>query len=252
MTPTINNNWYETFFSGLNCEMWTKAVTADWTNQEVDFLISALNVQPGAALLDIPCGFGRHTLALATRGFSLTGFDISTEFLQALNQQAAAEQLPVQIIQGNILTTEITGVFDGAYCLGNSFGYVDYDGMNIFVKKVSAALKPGARFIINSGMVAESILPNFPKTGHYVLDELTMDIRNAYNVEDSCMLTELTYAKRNQTEVHHFKHYVFTLSEIKRLLAKYGLRTTNVYKSTEKQLYQFGDQQLYLVAEKSS
>jgi uncharacterized SAM-dependent methyltransferase len=149
------------------------------------------------------------------------------------------------------LTTAINGPFEGAYCMGNSFGYVDYDGMDLFVKKVAAALKPGARFVINSGMVAESILPNFAKTGHYVLDELTMDITNSYAVGDSCMMTKLTYTKAGHTEVHHFKHYVFTLSEIKRLLARHGLTTINVYKSTEQQIYLLGDQQLYLVAEKS-
>lgn len=251
MNPIINNNWYETFFSGLNCEMWTKAVTADWTNQEADFLVDTLHIQPGVTLLDIPCGFGRHALELAKRGFRMTGFDISAEFLQALNERVETEQLPIEVIQGDILTTAINGSFDGAYCLGNSFGYVDYEGMNVFVEKVAAALKPGARFVINSGMVAESRLPNFPKTGHYVLDGLTMDINNSYAVGDSCMLTELTYTKAGHTEVHHFKHYVYTLSEIKRLLARHGLRTIDVYNSTERHVYQFGDQQLYLVAEKS-
>lgn len=251
MNTTINNNWYETFFSGLNCEMWEKAVTPEWTTQEVDFLISELNVLPGAALLDIPCGHGRHTIELAKRGFNLTGLDLSTEFLQTLTRQIATEQATVRVIHGDILTTKIDGTFDGAYCLGNSFGYVDYDGMNTFVEKVAAVLTSGARFVINSGLVAESILPDFPKTGHYPLDGIAMDIRNKYVVGESCMATELTYTKAGQTEVHHFKHYVYTLSEIKRLLAIYGLQTVAVYNSTEKLPYQLGDKQIYLVAEKS-
>ncbi|MVM32035.1 methyltransferase domain-containing protein [Spirosoma sp. HMF4905] len=251
MNISIDNEWYETFFSGLNCEMWEKAVSAEWTTQEVDFLLSTLAVQPGAALLDIPCGYGRHTVELAKRGFTMTGFDISVEFLQLLRERIKAEQLAVQVIQGNILTAEIPGSFDGAYCMGNSFGYVNYEGMAVFVKKVAATLKPGSRFVINSGLMAESILPNFPKTGHYVLGDLTMDISNSYVVEESYMATELTYTKLGQSEVHYFKHYVYTLSEIKRLLERYGLRTIAVYNSTEKQNYTLGDRQIYLVAEKS-
>ncbi len=251
MNTTIDNKWYETFFSGLNCELWERAVTPEWTTSEADFLISTLNVQPGATLLDIPCGHGRHTVELAKRGFSLTGIDISAEFLQTLQKQIDAEQLPIQVIHGNILTTEIEHSFDGAYCMGNSFGYVDYEGMNVFVGKVAKVLKPGARFVINSGLVAESILVNFPKTGHYVLGDLTMDISNSHSIDESCMATELTYTKAGRVEVHHFKHYVYTLSEIKRLLAKHGLRTIAVYNSTEKDAYQLGDQQMYLVAEKS-
>lgn len=251
MNPIIKNEWYKTFFRGLNCEMWTKAATPEWTTQEVDFLLSELNVQPGSALLDIPCGHGRHTLELAKRGFCLTGLDISAEFIQTLTKQMSATALPIQLIQGDILTVDIVGQFDGAYCLGNSFGYVDYDGMNVFVKKVAGALKPGARFVINSGMVAESILPNFPTTGQYVLGDLTMSIRNGYDIEDSFMVTELTYTKADRTEVHWFKHYVYTLSDIKRLLKQHNLHIVAVYKSTEKLDYQLGDQQMYLIAQKS-
>ena len=250
MTIDINNEWYVNFFSGLTCEMWEKAATTEWTKNEVDFLIDTLAIKLGDHILDIPCGFGRHTIELAKRGFRMTGIDISAEYIQKLNEQVDAEKLPVQVIQGDVLTTKPGHSFDGAYCLGNSFGYVDYAGMTAFVKNVADALKPGAHFVINSGMVAESILPNFPKTGHYVLGDLTMDISNSYVVGESYMATELTYTKESRSETHRFKHYVYTLSEIRRLLASCGLRTIAVYNSTEKQDYQLGDQQMYLVAEK--
>lgn len=250
MNTEIKNEWYEDFFSGLNSEMWERATTSEWTEKEVDFLIETLAVKPGAAILDIPCGFGRHTIELAKRGFLMTGIDISADYVQKLIRQVEADKLPVQVIQGDILTTQIEQMFNGAYCLGNSFGYVDYEGMTAFVKNVSAFLNPGARFVVNSGLVAESVLPNFPKTGHYVLGDLTMDINNAYVVNDSYMATELKYTRENRSETHCFKHYVYTLSEIKRLLASYGLRTIAVYNSTDKETYQLGDQQMYLVAEK--
>ncbi len=250
MNTIIKNEWYKDFFAGLNCEMWERAATTEWTQQEVDFLIATLKVQPGAALLDIPCGYGRHTIELAKRGFRLTGLDISAEFVRKLREQIVAEQLAVQVIHGDILTTKINSIFDGAYCLGNSFGYVDYEGMDAFVQKVANVLKSGARFVINSGLVAESILPNFPLTKHYVLGDLTMDIQNAYVVGESYMATELTYTKADRVEKQYFKHYVYTLSEIKRLLARYGLQTIAVFNSTEQLPYQLGDAQIYLVAEK--
>lgn len=251
MNTTIHNDWYTNFFQGLNCEMWEKAVTPEWTISEVNFLITSLNLQPNARLLDIPCGFGRHAVELAKRGFQLTGVDISAEYVAQLTERVRSEQLPIQVLQGDILTMDIGRAYDGAYCMGNSFGYVDYEGMNAFVEKVASALKPGARFVVHSGMVAESILSHFPETGHYVLGDLTMDIRNTYAIEESCMLTELTYTKENQVEVHHFKHYVYTLAEIKRLLKRHNMHTIAVYQSTDSQDYQLGDRQLYLVAEKS-
>jgi cyclopropane fatty-acyl-phospholipid synthase-like methyltransferase len=251
MNTIIKNDWYKDFFAGLNCLMWERAATNDWTRQEVDFLMATLKVQPGAALLDIPCGFGRHTLELAKRGFHMTGIDISAEYVQKLRAEVADQHLAVTVIHGDLLTAEINSGFDGAYCMGNSFGYVDEAGMQLFVQKVAGALKPGAHFVLNSGLVAESILPNFPLTKHYVLGDLQMDIRNTYVVGDSCMATELTYSQADRVEKQYFKHYVYTLSSIKRLLARYGLETVAVYNSTEQLPYQLGDAQLYLVAQKS-
>ena len=63
----IPDNWYETYFTRINCEMWEKAGTPEWTAAEVSFLTDVLNVPPGASLLDIPCGTGRHSLVLASR-----------------------------------------------------------------------------------------------------------------------------------------------------------------------------------------
>lgn len=247
---TITDNWYLDFFTGLNCELWERAVTPEWTNQEVNFLLATLNVPPGASLLDIQCGYGRHCIELAKRGYSLTGFDISSEFLNTLKQQVKAEQLQIQVIQGNSLTTQFTTTFDGAYCLGNSFGYVDYEGMDAFVQNIATALRSKARLVINSGLVAESILTHFPETKRYVFGDLAMDIRNSYVVEDSYMATEITYTKGSRVETHYFKHYVYTLAEIKRLLARHGLQIIAVYSSTDRSIYQLGDQQMYLVAEK--
>jgi hypothetical protein len=35
----VRDNWYEDSFQGLNCELWEKATSPEWTTQEVDFLL---------------------------------------------------------------------------------------------------------------------------------------------------------------------------------------------------------------------
>jgi len=248
---TVKDNWYETFFQGINCELWEKAVSPEWTVKETDFLVGGLNVKQGQRLLDIPCGFGRHSIELANRGYKLTGVDISETFLQHLNNKIKSESLAIEAIQGDILTMNLKGVYAGAFCLGNSFGYFNFDSMHIFVEKVSACLETGARFIINSGMVAESILPNFSKNKSFTAGNITMDVENIYDAENSCMSSVLRYTKEGRTEEHMFKHYVFTLGEIKRLLKLYGLKTIGTYSSTDKKEYSLGDGQVYIVAQKN-
>jgi SAM-dependent methyltransferase len=253
MANKISETWYETFFQGINCELWEKAVSTDWTKQEVDFLADELNIQQGQNLLDIPCGFGRHSIEFARRGFNVTGIDISQTFITGLTEKIKSNNLNIKAVQADILTINLSQKYSGAICMGNSFGYFNFDKMKVFVEKVSSNLETGARFIINSGMVAESILPNFSNYQNktYTVDNITMDITNIYNVEDSYMISNLLLTKEGKREEHSFKHFVFTLGEVKRLLKLFGLKTIATYGSLSKEEYKLGDQQIYIVAEKA-
>ena len=123
------------FFHGINCELWEKAIPAEVTKQEIDFLLNEFNLQPGQNILDIPCGFGRHAIELAKRGFNVTGIDISPTFIQGLTEKIKSERLDIKAIQADILSVQLNEKFSGAMCLGNSFGYFNFDRMKLFVKK---------------------------------------------------------------------------------------------------------------------
>lgn len=253
MLNEISDYWYEDFFQGINCELWEKAIPPEVTKQEVDFLLSELNLQKGQQILDIPCGYGRHAIELSKRGFNVTGIDISETFIKGLKEKIISEKLNIKTIHGDILAIELKEKFTGALCLGNSFGYFNIDRIKLFVEKVSSSLEAGSKFIINSGMIAESILPNFSNyrnNNSYTVGNIKMDVTNIYNVEDSYMISHLLYTKDGRTEEHYFKHYVFTLGEVRRLLKSCGLRTIATYSSTSKADYNLGDQQVYIVAEK--
>ena len=184
MANEISDNWYEDFFQGINCELWENAIPSEWTIQEVDFLVSELTLQQGQHILDIPCGFGRHAIELSKRGFTITGIDISETFIKGLTEKINSEKLNIKAIQSDILTVQLNEKFSGAVCLGNSFGYFNFDRMKLFVEKVAASLETGAKFIINSGMIAESIIPNlsnYSKNKSYTVGNITMDVTNIYN-----------------------------------------------------------------------
>jgi SAM-dependent methyltransferase len=250
MTNKISDNWYEDFFQGLNCELWVKAAIPEWTKLEIDFIINEFKLKHGKHILDIPCGFGRHSIELAKNGYHVTGVDISETFIHSLNQKVKSDKLTIDTIQGDILKVKLDRMFSGAICMGNSFGYFDFEKMKIFIEKVSTCLETGAKFIINSGMVAESILTNFLKELSYSFDDLKMDISNSYNIDESYLISKILYTKGDNIEEHSFKHYVFTIGEIKRLLYSFDLDIIGTYCSTDKKPYKFGDNQIYIVAQK--
>ena len=51
------------------------------TKKEVDFLIDQLKLQGNERILDLACGYGRHSLELARRGYDVTGIDITPEYV---------------------------------------------------------------------------------------------------------------------------------------------------------------------------
>lgn len=71
---------WETFFNGHAPKYMNEVFTKN-TAEEVDFVIDELRLKPGAAILDVGCGTGRHAaraLGLARKGYSVTGIDLSS------------------------------------------------------------------------------------------------------------------------------------------------------------------------------
>lgn len=81
--------------------------------------------------------------------------------------------------------------FDSAYCWGNSFGYFDHDNCQRFLEAIASALKPGGRFILESGAVSESILPVLPPERKLRIGDLDFLSRNTYDAAEGRM--DITY-----------------------------------------------------------
>jgi len=168
----IPTNWYEDFFHGVPLDLWRQAIPPEKTMAEADFLVKALRLDPGSHLLDVPCGNGRLAFELAKRGYRMTGVDISEEFIAEARSSVirlGKDQPPataggsdlVEFVLGDMRRIEGEAIYDGAYCFGNSFGFLEYAHMESFLNGVARPLQPGARFVIETGMAAESILPKF-------------------------------------------------------------------------------------------
>ena len=133
----VQSNWWEHFFEGAPVDLWLQALSPEHTAREADSLVRALDVSPHAELLDVPCGSGRLSLELASRGHHLTGVDWSHEFLAHARSSDAARDVTWE--RRDMRDLPWPARFDGAFCLGNSFGYLDDEGNEAFLHAVAAA-----------------------------------------------------------------------------------------------------------------
>jgi SAM-dependent methyltransferase len=263
---TVPSNWYENFFHGVSLDLWRKAISPKQTTREADFLVKALQCDEGAHLLDVPCGNGRLSLELASRGCRVTGVDISDEFiaearasgsaLSSIQQNPKAtaggvdSNAPVEFLLGNMRNIEGEAIYDGAYCFGNSFGFLEYSDMESFIGGVARALKPGARFVIETGMAAESILQKFEEQTSHQIDDIRLTIKERYLAEESCIDTEYVFERNGTTETRKAKHWIYTAAEIRRMLERAGFEVLNLFGSLNFEPFVLGSDELFVIAQK--
>ncbi|HVQ39774.1 MAG TPA: class I SAM-dependent methyltransferase, partial [Pyrinomonadaceae bacterium] len=144
----MKTNWWENFFHGIALDFWRAAITDEQTRAEADFINNQLHLPVGAEILDVPCGNGRLAIELAAFGFALTGVDLAREFIEEAHSKSETRGIQVDWRNIEMRALPWTAAFDGAFCFGNSFGYLEDDENAEFLKAVSRTLKPGARFIL--------------------------------------------------------------------------------------------------------
>jgi SAM-dependent methyltransferase len=241
-------DWWQTFFTGVFVELWLKAVTPEQTRAEVDFLTQVLQLPASARVLDVPCGGGRHALELATRGHQVTGVDFAPEFLAVARAGAAERNLSVTWEQCDMRDLPWSGVFDGACCLGNSFGYMDDESNAAFLRAVARTLKPGGRFALNTGTAAESSLPNYKERGWYEIGDIRFLIRNEHDHVRSRLNSELTIIRGTQVEKRLIFHRIYTYCELCGLLEDAGFGEFQGFNGVTKEPFRLGAHDLLLVA----
>jgi len=245
----MNANWYENFFHGVALDLWRKAVTPEQTQAEAEFLIKILEPAPQTRLLDVPCGNGRHSLELARRGYRMTGLDLAEEYIAEARQNSAAG-LNVEWLCRDMRRIPSEPQFNGAFCFGNSFGYLDHAGTQEFLAALSCALKPGARFVLETGLAAESILLGLQERRWHRVAEILMLAESRYDAFDSRLDTEYTFVRDGRIETRPSSYWIYTVAEVRRLLGQAGLVAQALYSSLDEKPYQLGSPRLFLVAQK--
>lgn len=242
--------WYETFFQGIVIEMWRKAVPPEQTRLEADFLERSLKLEPGARVLDVACGMGRHSLALAARGYRMTGVDLSPQMIAECRAAAAKTGAVLEWLSADMRELAWAAEFDAAFCFGNSFAYMDPAGTRAFLRAVARALKPGARFAFDYGMAAESILPRLRERDWARVNDILFLEDNRYLVEESCVETIYTFVKEACSETRTGLQWVHTVRELRSFLLEAGLEPQQMLRSVDAQPFQLGSPLLILVAGK--
>jgi SAM-dependent methyltransferase len=120
------------------------------TAQEVAFLLELLKLAPGARILDVGCGPGRHAVPLAQAGFNVTGIDVSLRFLELAAESARAAGVGAAFFEVDARQMPFEDEFDAviSICQGG-FGLMGADD-SLVLRRMMEAAKPGGRVVASA------------------------------------------------------------------------------------------------------
>lgn len=110
-------------------------------------LIDYLQPAPGSKMLDVACGKGRHSVQLASKGFDVTGIDLSED---SIKEALKSEKENLHFYRHDMRLLFWINYFDYAFNFFTSFGYFNTQRENDdAIRSIVKALKPGGIFVID-------------------------------------------------------------------------------------------------------
>ena len=119
------------------------------SQNDLPFYLAAARHARGP-VLELACGTGRLTLALARAGIAVTGLDVSAPMLTLAQKKAAKEGLKAELVRGDIRSFRLKTKFKLIFIPFNSMQHLaDRTDLESFFTSVRVHLAPGGRFILD-------------------------------------------------------------------------------------------------------
>ncbi|MHC1746304.1 MAG: class I SAM-dependent methyltransferase [Negativicutes bacterium] len=206
-----------------------KAYSPVGTEQEVRFICDVLNLKPNSQILDLYCGYGRHAIELAKRGYQVTGFDVNKDFLDIAKQKAIEAGVHVDFRQSDMRDMQYDQRFDAIINMFVAFGYFSDTENSEVIKKIARALKMGGCFLIdllNRDWMIRNNLNRYWRhpSGEYVL-AYKIELQQGIAIMRRELLNQLTGAKTRA----EFVLRAYSLTEMNNILEENGFSIVHSY-----------------------
>ncbi len=243
----VNNS----FFDGYYKDIWRQFFPEKTTHAEVDFILEEAKLKAGEYVLDIMCGFGRHCLELANRGIGVTAVDNLPDYINEIKEKAATKNLPVETICTDILEMQVEQEFDAVICMGNSLQFFNEEDSMRILTNISAHLKPGGKFFINTWSLAEIVVKNFKDKSWSRIGELLFLTESKFLFHPTRIETvSIIIPDKGGREEKEGVDFIYSISELEMMLNKTGFQLKEIYSIPGKKQFTVGEPRAYIVAEK--
>ena len=225
----------------------TRARAAD----EVEGILTLLSAPAGSTLLDACCGFGRHSIALALRGYRVTGVDLTRRYLDEGRRDARKAGAEVEWVEQDVRTFKRPRAFAGAINLFSSFGYFSDPADDLrFLRNLRASLKPGGRLLIDL-KGKESLAAGFlERTWTRVGDAIVLEEHRLLDSFSSIETTWTLVREGKRPRPATFRLRLYSAVELAAALRAAGFREVDLFGDFEGSPYDHAAHRMVAVAER--
>lgn len=225
--PRRKKPWWEELFSEDFIRTMDR-VDPNVVRRETNFIEERLGMEKGAVILDLACGPGMHAVEMASRGYSVVGYDLSLAMLARASDEAQDRGQKLNFLQGDMREMAFEETFDAVYSWSTSFGYFEEDKNADVLVRIHRALRTGGLLlldVVNRDYVTgrQPSLVWFEGEGCVCMDEMSVDfftsrlkVKRTVMFEDG-RSRELDYSIR-----------IYGLHEMGKLLHEAGFKVLEV------------------------
>ncbi len=231
----LPGEWWKTLFNSFYLKTDGDVVENESnTRKDIDFVVEFAQLRPEDSVLDLCCGQGRHTLELASRGFShLTGIDRSRYLIRLARKRARQQGVHIQFSEGDARKVRLPErSLDCVLLMGNSFGYFEREADDVAVlESVKRVLKSEGKLvldIVDGGWMKSHFEPRsweWIDQNHMVCRErsLSSDGKRIISRE------VIVHAEMGVLADQFYAERLYTAAEIQTILERLGFRNLNVH-----------------------
>lgn len=220
-------------------------------------LCKDLGHEPGEAL-DLACGTGSLTLALAERGWDIYGVDASPEMLSAAQQKAAQAGKSLLFLCQRMESLDLYGTVNTVVCALDSINHLtELAQVQAAFDRVSLFLEPGGYFLFDVNTVYKHRKVLAEQVFVYDTDEVYCVWQNRYDPAQGREMVEISldfFERRGAAYVRSSERFwerAYSVEEIRACLERAGMTLLHCYGDGTMEPPAEDCQRLMLVARKN-
>lgn len=223
----MNRDWFKKWFASDDYLDVYRHRNSEDTKNLVSLILSKIEINTDANVLDAACGAGRHSIKFAEMGFNVTGFDLSQTLLNIAIKDASEKNLNINFQNADLRSFTSNIKFDLILSLFTSFGYFNSDEENFaFIKNAFQMLNKNGYYILdylNKNYLEDNLVELTKKV---VDDKAIVENRT---ISDGRVLKRITIAKENHNSEYLESVKLYSYKELVDNFNEIGFRKTHVF-----------------------